>query len=273
MNHGAAAANSDLLLFLHADSRFASGDALAMALAFYRQNSSQATGTGAARFRLHFRRESDLPSLAYHYYEQKAQLDRSDCIRGDQGLLIRKDYFHRLGWFDTSLPFLEDLRLAEKITKSGRWLLIPADISTSARRFEHEGLYERQALNAIITCCHALKWDQFFTSLPDIYRRHGNGSINFGETVRGICRLIAEQPCEWQHLFWKNAGQYVATNAWQIFFWLDVRRSFYQKVTTATVPHLLLWYQRKAARFFDSPPVGYCAMILTRLWIQYHCRR
>lgn len=275
MNRGAELADASLLLFLHADSRLPAHDALATAHALYRQNQALATGTLAARFRLRFRRKSDSASLAYSYYEQKAHLQRSDCIRGDQGLLIGKNDFHKLGRFDTSLPFLEDLRLAHTIGESGSWLLIPAEISSSARRFESEGIYERQALNAVIACCAAIGWDQFFTALPSLYCCHGNhGTLDLAATMKKIRTLIAEQPRPWRRKFWRQVGEYVAANTWQIFFWLDVRREFYSDASSAQPAcRWLSYYERHLAHFFTKTPVTLLASALTRLWLELQCRR
>ena len=160
MNAGAGIATGDLLLFLHADSRFIRAAALQTAVSAYRETCRVAAGPVAARFRLRFRRSDARPSLAYHFYESKARLDRADCIRGDQGFMLSRALFDRLGKFDISLPFLEDVRLAAAVAEVGNWLLLPAEISTSARRFETEGLYERQVVNAIITNAAATGWSR-----------------------------------------------------------------------------------------------------------------
>lgn len=70
-----------------------------------------------------------------------------------------------------SLPLLEDTRVAEKIRQAGAWILLPAEIRTSARRFEIEGLYERQLLSALLMNVAAIGWEAFFGAAPGIYRR------------------------------------------------------------------------------------------------------
>jgi len=151
LNAGAAAARGDLLLFLHADSAFADPQALqrgVAALAAAREARGHTRVAG--HFALRFARSSDEPSFAYAYYQAKARLDRPECTHGDQGFLLHRDFFAAVGPFDETLPLLEDTRLAERIRREGEWLLLPAEIATSARRFESEGLYPRQALNAVI---------------------------------------------------------------------------------------------------------------------------
>jgi hypothetical protein len=73
----------------------------------------------------------------------------------------------KLGGFDETLELLEDNRFAEAVRKEGGWLLLPAEIVTSARRFETEGLAERQTLNALLMNFAAIGWDAFFRLAPD----------------------------------------------------------------------------------------------------------
>ena len=171
MNAGAAVASSGLLLFLHADSRFEELNALCEAVACYRRTNESGSRLFAARFALQFRRSEQSPSLSYYYYEAKARLPRTDCIRGDQGFLLDCDTFSHAGGFDEALPFLEDIRLVSALAAELEWQLLPATLSTSARRFEKEGMLERQVLNAIVVNSVATGWTEFFHPLPGIDRK------------------------------------------------------------------------------------------------------
>ena len=82
MNAGAVSARSDLLLFLHADSRFSSPDALRVAVSTGRQMLLGAADPLAARFRLHFRRQDSRPSLAYCFYEGRRRPRKRGRGRG-----------------------------------------------------------------------------------------------------------------------------------------------------------------------------------------------
>jgi hypothetical protein len=234
------------LLFLHADSRFSRTDALLVAVSAYRERSEKGAGPVAARFRLHFRRQKTQPSLAYYFYESKARLVRSDCIRGDQGFLLPRTLFIGLGRFDTSLPFLEDVRLVAKSAERVQWLLLPAEISTSARRFETEGLYERQVVNAIITNAVAADWTEFFSALSGLYQCNSvSGRLQLFPLLDGIRTLLAAQPASWRRSFWRVTGHHVAGNIWQIFFWLDVRSSFINRRQSAELlTPKLQWFQK-----------------------------
>ena len=255
INAGAAIARSGLLLFLHADSRFSRTDALRIAVSAYREESQKTAAPVAARFRLCFRRQDNQPSLAYYFYEAKARLDRSDCIRGDQGFLLSSSLFNSLGGFDTSLPFLEDIRLVAASAESVQWLLLPAVISTSARRFETEGLYERQVVNAIITDAIAVGWTEFFSALPGLYHcNSASGRLQLFPMLDGIRTLLAAKPAAWRRPFWRATGRHVAGNIWQLFYWLDVRSSFISNSSPDNVPtRKLHWFQRNLERFTRGP--------------------
>jgi rSAM/selenodomain-associated transferase 2 len=251
MNAGAAIARSDLLLFLHADSRFSRTDALRIAVSAYLEEMEKAAKAVAARFRLCFHRKDTRPSLAYYFYESKAQLNRADCIRGDQGFLLTRTLFSSLGGFDTSLPFLEDIRLVAATAEKAEWLLLPVKIATSARRFETEGLYERQVVNAIITDAIAAGWTDFFSALPGLYHCNSvSGRLQLFPLMDGIRTLLAAKPAAWRRPFWRATGRHVAGNIWQLFFWLDVRSAFISGLSPDGIPtRRLQWFQRNLERF------------------------
>lgn len=270
MNAGAAQARAELLLFLHADSRFLRRDALESAVRAFREMSIRTSGTIAGRFGLRFRRRTNTASRAYAYYESKARLNRPDCIRGDQGFLLSRAFFHHLGQFDESLPFLEDVRLALAIGAQGSWMLLPADISTSARRFETEGLYERQVANAIIANALACNWTELLISLPGIYRCGGEGGrLQLYPLLNGTRRLIGGHPLMWRLSFWYATGRHVAANIWQLFFWLDVRRSFNTGLSkVAPSPRWLRLFDRFLEPLTRSIPLAVLTAIIVWLWFR-----
>lgn len=268
MNAGAAAARSEMLLFLHADSRFSEHDALGSALLAFRQQQAESSVPVAARFCLSFRRRYATPSLAYFFHESKARLNRADCIRGDQGFLLNHAFFRQLGGFDESLPFLEDVRLAFAVENRTTWELLPATISTSARRFETEGFCERQVINAIIANGLHLGWDELFPALPGLYRcSTETGRLLLFPLLDGIRSLIAGHDPVWRRRFWLATGGYVAGNIWQLFFWLDVRKAFRRGESIGTPDR----WSRRYDRFIE-PLAASCSMAaLTALavWIWF----
>lgn len=269
MNAGAACASAGLLLFLHADSRFDESRALRKAYAFFESRTESGAPLFAARFAVQFRRSEQSSSLAWFYYEAKARLPRFDCIRGDQGFLLNRATLELAGGFDESLPFLEDIRLVAKLATRVDWLLLPAAISTSARRFEKEGLLERQVLNAIIINSIVAEWAAFFRELPGLYKCHGDsGRLQLFPLLAGINRLINDHDQGWRRRFWQATGHHVAGNAWQLFFWLDVRRSFRGGEKPESVePRRLELYQRRLEAFFLSRPAAFLAQSAVKIWL------
>jgi len=136
--------------------------------------------------------------------------------------------------------------LAASAAERAEWLLLPAEISTSARRFETEGLYERQVANAIITDAVAAGWTEFFSSLPGLYHCTGvSGRLLLFPLLDGIRTLLAAESAAWRRSFWRATGRHVADNIWQLFFWLDVRSSFTSGSGPDSVsPNRLRWFQR-----------------------------
>lgn len=268
LNVGAQMARGETLLFLHADSQF--DDALALRHSLDALNAAIGTGDErvAGHCALRFRRCDDQPSLAYRYYEEKARLDRPGCTHGDQGFLLRRTFFDAIGPFDETLSVLEDTRFAERVRSGGRWLLLPAEIWTSARRFEVEGLRARQTLNALIMNFAAVCWHPFFREAPGLYRQQDRaGDLQLTPFLHTIRRLLGDLPLRRRLTLWYRTGTYVRGQAWQLAFCLDVRRSFHADLPLGMVdtPALAVcdrWFDR----FTDHPPGRLFAALLVWCW-------
>jgi rSAM/selenodomain-associated transferase 2 len=228
LNAGARQARSETLLFLHADSTFPGPLALrrgldALAKALVRRGDGRAAG----RFALRFDVPPERYGFGYYYYECKARLGRPEGIHGDQGFLLPRTFFDSLGGFDETLELLEDNRFAEAVRREGEWLLLPAEVVTSARRFETEGLYERQLLNALVMNFAAIGWDDFFRAASGIYRQQNiTGRLRLLPFFRTIRDLLRQLPVCRRFELWYRTGCYVRPNAWQLAFTLDARRNF-----------------------------------------------
>lgn len=271
MNAGAAIARGPILLFLHADSGFSEPDALRNAVFYFTKNQDKAEGlVRAGHFGLRFKRKTPGASLAYFFYEAKTHLNRPDCIRGDQGFMLLRNIFKLTGGFDESLPFLEDLKFAGAVANLGCWILLPGEIITSARRFETEGLYERQVTNAIITNCLVTGWEEFFASLFGLYRCHNEtGRLQLFPLLNGIRTLLAKRTFGWQLLFWRATGKHVADNIWQLFFWLDVRRAFRNgQQPTEVKADWCDFFQRNLERFTHALPAQMVTALTVWIWFR-----
>ncbi|MDH4229036.1 MAG: TIGR04283 family arsenosugar biosynthesis glycosyltransferase [Nitrospirota bacterium] len=141
MNAGAALARGDVLLFLHADTLLPP-DALhhmSMALESPRvvgggfrlsiaggEGSSARGGLGQGALRMVARGANLRTRLTGVFY-------------GDQGLFVRREVFVRLGGFPP-YPIMEDVAFGRRLKRAGQVVLLPVAVTTSARRWEREGL-------------------------------------------------------------------------------------------------------------------------------------
>ncbi|HAD04186.1 MAG: hypothetical protein A2091_12315 [Desulfuromonadales bacterium GWD2_61_12] len=266
MNAGAAAASGDYLLFLHADCSFPAADALAVGL-------TALTAAGprvAGRFALRFARADAAPSFPYYFYEAKARLNRPGCLHGDQGFFLRQDFFHALGGYDDELPLLEDDRLAARVFAAGRWLLLPREIVTSARRFEVEGLYARQVLSAIVMNFAVLGCTPFFATIGELYRRQDRTRrLHLGPLLAGIDVFMRAQPWRARWEIWLGTGGYVRSQGWQLALFLDLRRNFRHGQPPGSGPLTqLARYDRYLERLTDHAGGRLAATWLTWSWFR-----
>ncbi len=268
LNAGAAASRAKTLLFLHADTRFAGRGALRTALDLLNRTIAAAGNERiAGHFPLRFVRNTTSPSLAFYYYECKARLARQDCTHGDQGFMLRRTFFEKAGPFDESITMLAETRFAEVVRNKGEWLLFPDEIFTSARRFEREGLYARQALNAIIMNFAATGWESLIRGLPAIYSV--NDRCRPGSMFPSIGKLVANLPLRKRLSLWLATGAYVSSHAWQIPFFLDTRCNFRRGLPAGRGGHPLLdFHDRFLSRLTGCLPCRLAAAALTWVWFR-----
>lgn len=250
LNYGVAAADAEWLLFLHADSRLPDRHVLQRALDCMRDHQQrQASDALAGRFALRFDTAGIEAGPALFFFEAKARLGRPGCIHGDQGLLLRRCFFQRVGPFREDLPVMEDTSLAEAIRQTGQWLLLPGEIVTSARRFQVEGIKARQTLNALMMNFLTIGWLEFFARAPQIYRHQDRTQpLQLQPFFRLIRSLLDELPWRRRWAIWLATGGYVRSQLWQLGLALDCRKAFRQE--PRLVPGDGFWL-RFVERWFD----------------------
>ena len=139
MNAGAALAQGEILLFLHADTVLP-WDAFA---AIRRQLAG--AGVEAGTFRLRFDRATPLLRL----YGLGTRIRSPLLCFGDRGLFVHRDVFRAVGGFP-SIPLFEDLELARLLHQRRRFVFLDLAVTTSSRRFHHNGPFLQQLRNAYL---------------------------------------------------------------------------------------------------------------------------
>lgn len=143
MNHGAALAKGNILLFLHADTLLPD-DGLALIETVYNTNLPFAAGA--------FDLAIDSERPIFRLIEKTASL-RSRMTRipyGDQAFFFDAGYFRALGGF-AEIPFLEDVEIMRRIKNRGEKIVfLNRSVHTSARRWEKEGALKRTLRNRLL---------------------------------------------------------------------------------------------------------------------------
>lgn len=129
MNAGAAVARGDLYLFFHADSRLEPGGIEAMTAAM---QDSRLVGGG---FSLRFYPEAAFYSCLAVGANVFCRITR--MIFGDRGMFIRAEHFTRMGRFP-EMAIMEDAALATLMRQSGKIVILPEIVATSARKYADE---------------------------------------------------------------------------------------------------------------------------------------
>jgi rSAM/selenodomain-associated transferase 2 len=142
MNAGAASANGDVLLFLHADCTLEDG-----ALADARRALADAR-VAAGCFRMNVPENG----IVYRAIDACASLRvrLTGLVYGDQGLFLRRDTFERIGGFPP-LRLMEDVYISKRLRRCGRVVVVPRRIFVSPRRWQRVGLVRQTMRNWALT--------------------------------------------------------------------------------------------------------------------------
>ncbi len=137
MNAGARASYGEALVFLHADTLLHTESIRAV-----RECLRSADMHGGA-----FSVRLDVSPSSSTYKKAMLRLTgRMICVRsrlfrsytGDQAIFVRRESFEALGGYP-EVPLMEDVEFSRSMTKRGKTLLLPARVTTSARRWEASG--------------------------------------------------------------------------------------------------------------------------------------
>ncbi len=130
MNAGAAVAQGDVLLFLHADTRLpATADRLIL----------EAINDGAdwGRFDLRISGKSRWFPVIAAFMNQRSRL--TGIATGDQAIFVKCSVFEQIGGFP-DLPLMEDIVLSQRLKAVSRPACLRAKVTTAGRRWEKHGI-------------------------------------------------------------------------------------------------------------------------------------
>jgi rSAM/selenodomain-associated transferase 2 len=132
MNHGAARAMGDILLFLHADT-FLPVNAFDLI-----RKCMEIPGHAGGAFDLGIDTKRNIFRITERYVAWRTR--RTRIPFGDQAIFVRRDYFERIGGY-RDIPIMEDVDLMRRIRQRGDAIcIIPERVMTSARRWEKDGI-------------------------------------------------------------------------------------------------------------------------------------
>ncbi|MGJ3248194.1 MAG: TIGR04283 family arsenosugar biosynthesis glycosyltransferase [Elainellaceae cyanobacterium] len=147
MNVGAQAAQGDILLFLHADTRLPDGFA-----AEIRQTLAK-TGVIAGAFQL--RIDGTAPGLNLIEWGVKWRSRIFQLPYGDQAIFLESSTFQQVGGFP-DLPIMEDFELIRRLHSLGTIAIAPSAVITSGRRWDKLGVLKTTVINQLIIVAYLL---------------------------------------------------------------------------------------------------------------------
>ena len=136
MNAGAALAQGDVLLFLHADTRLPPQADQRVAQALQ-------AGAGWGRFDVQISGQSHLLPLVAALMNLRSRC--TGMATGDQAMFVRRTLFQAVGGF-ADQPLMEDIQLSRQLRRVGPPACLRAKVITSGRRWDSRGAWRTIAL-------------------------------------------------------------------------------------------------------------------------------
>lgn len=131
MNFGAARADGDILLFLHADC------ALPQNAFGTIRDTLNMPGVASGAFELGIESPQFRFRIIEFFANKRAKITR--LIYGDQGMFLTRELFDRIGGF-ADIPLMEDIEISKRLKKRGKIIFVNPPITASPRRWVNEGL-------------------------------------------------------------------------------------------------------------------------------------
>ena len=132
MHAGAQAANGDILLFLHADTRLPPhADTLVKQALADRQHDW-------GRFDVHITGRPRMLRVVAALMNRRSRL--SGIATGDQAIFVRRSAYQHVGGFPDQ-PLMEDIELSRQLKKLSPPACLRCKVRTSGRRWEERGVW------------------------------------------------------------------------------------------------------------------------------------
>ena len=159
MNYGADMASGDILYFLHADTLPPRGFEEAILEAVD-------SGNAAGCFQMKF----DSESRFLKFFAWFTRVNHKLCRGGDQSLFVTKALFDKTGGFDENFKIYEDTEFICRLYEKGSFKILQQKVTTSARRYRHNGAIKLQYHFGMIHLKRLLGAGP--KELHDYYQRH-----------------------------------------------------------------------------------------------------
>ncbi|MBT8147397.1 MAG: TIGR04283 family arsenosugar biosynthesis glycosyltransferase [Gammaproteobacteria bacterium] len=130
MNAGAQAADGDILLFLHVDTRLPE-DALALI-----EDAMSDISTVWGRFDVRLSGRAAIFRIIERAISVRSHL--TGVVTGDQGLFVRRRVFEQVQGF-APVPLMEDVEISKRLKRLAWPVRITRPVITSSRRWEQHG--------------------------------------------------------------------------------------------------------------------------------------
>mgnify|MGYP002634073562 FL=1 len=134
LNAGAALAESQHLLFLHADTIAPNDADLILCSSIYQSNNPMAWG------RFNVRIEGQSRWLAVIAFMMNWRSRITGIATGDQGIFMTRAAFDAVGGF-ADQPLMEDIEISQRLRRLSRPIYLSQKVTTSGRRWETRGVW------------------------------------------------------------------------------------------------------------------------------------